>query len=61
MCGVVGSIANLITLSLLTEFGHVFYVLSAIIGILVGLVFNYFLNYYFTFHDVLKTKEEQGS
>jgi len=51
LVGSVGFVIHLLVLWLLTDYGHLWYMLSATIAIIVAALNNYILNYLWTFKD----------
>lgn len=54
--GASGAVVNLLVLWLLTDFGHLFYLLSAFIAIEISILWNFFFNTKLTFNYRFKNK-----
>jgi len=52
--GASGAVINLLILWILTDFGHLFYLLSALIAIEISILWNFFFNTKFTLIISLK-------
>lgn len=60
LVGAEGALIQLALTYVLTEFGGLWYVLSAAIGILVAFTHNYLLNYYWAYKDVINESKRQS-